>query len=243
MTALTRVGALGIGLAVAIVGTATVASAAPVNLVTNGDFSNGESGFASEYLWNSTLGYDPGVYTVSNDPALWHPNFIHLGDHTTGTGMMFIGNGSTTPAQTVWQSEAIDVEADLKYYFEAYATNVCCTDFIRPDGQSVLNFTLAFNGGPIISLGTRSTNGGEPGIWEGLSTNWISPGAGTVVLSLVDFDSRYDANDFAIDDVYFGAESTVVPEPATIVLILTGLPLARAAYRRRPKRQATGRRV
>ena len=238
MTALPRICIVVIGISLAALCTTTPVGAAPVNLVNNGDFSGGNTGFGSGYAWNSELGWDPGTFTVTDNPALWHPAFTTLGDHTTGTGRMFVGNGSTVPGSTVWQSQTINVAEGLEYYFEAFASNVCCNNFLRNGGQSMLDFRLSFNGGPARSLGIRTTDTLRPGLWEGLSTQWMSQGAGNVTLSLVDLTSIYDANDFALDDVYFGSESTV-PEPATVILLVTGLPLARAAYRRRVARQTS----
>lgn len=211
--------------------------ASPINLVTNGDFSAGYSGFDSDYTRTLTDGWDPNTFTVTNDPGLWHPTFASIGDHTTGSGMMFVGNGSTTLGGRVWESDSIDVFDGQQYYFEAFVSNVCCTDFIRDHGQSVLDFRIAFNGGPWQSLGVRETDTLLPGLWNGLSTEWIAPSAGSVSLRLINLSSAYDANDFAMDDVYFGGESTVTPEPATLLLILGGLPLARAAQRRRAARE------
>ena len=241
MTALPRIYIVGLGISLAALGTPTSVGAAPVNLVNNGDFSGGNTGFGSDYVRNPELGWDPATFTITDDPALWHPSFITLGDHTTGTGRMFVGNGSTAQGSTVWQSQTIDVAAGLDYYFEAFVSNVCCDNFLRTNGESMLDFRLSFNGGPARSLGIRATDTLRPGLWEGLSTQWLSQEGGSVTLSLVDLTSIYDANDFALDDVYFGSETTLdpVPEPATVILLLTGLPLARAAYRRRIERQTS----
>ncbi len=241
MTALPRICIVGLGISLAALVTPTSVGAAPVNLVNNGDFSGGNTGFGSDYTLNPTLGWDPATYTVTDNPALWHPAFVTLGDHTTGTGKMFVGNGSTSTGSTVWQSQTIDVAAGLDYYFEAFVSNVCCDNFIRTGGQSMLDFRLSFNGGPARSLGIRATDTLRPGLWDGLSTQWMSQEVGTVTLSLVDLTSIYDANDFAIDDVYFGSETTIdpIPEPASVLLLLTGLPLARAAYRRRIAKQTS----
>ena len=243
MTTLHRIWLVAIGVSIAALGIPAPVGAAPVNLVANGDFSGGISDFGSDYAVTG-LGWDPATFTVTDDPALWHPSFVTVGDHTSGTGQMFVGNGSTVPGGTVWKSQTIDVVGGLDYYFEAFVSNVCCDDFLRQSGQSLLDFRLSFNGGLSRSLGIRQTDTMRPGLWSGLSTDWMSEDAGSVTLSLVDLTSIYDANDFAIDDVYFGAGSSLtspdpVPEPASVLLLLTGLPLARAAYQRRAARQTS----
>lgn len=209
--------------------------AAPVNLVSNGDFSNGFADFASDYRQAGSSLWDPGTYTVSDDPSEWHPWFAPIGDHTTGTGQMFIGNGSLTPGHRVWESDSIGVTAGRQYFFEAFVSNVCCTDYFR-DAHSALDFMIAFDGGPWTSLGVRETNSSAPGLWSGLSTQWTAGGTGTVSLKLVDLNTVYDGNDFAMDDVFFGNESSVAPEPASMLLLLTALPIAHAARRRQQKK-------
>lgn len=55
MTRLARLAALGIAMGV-VVGASNVASAAPVNLASNGNFSAGKDGFRSEYVYKT-----PGI--------------------------------------------------------------------------------------------------------------------------------------------------------------------------------------
>ena len=85
------------------------------------------------------------------------------------------------------------------------------------------------------SLGIVTTDLDLAGTWEGLSRTWNSGSATSVVLSLINRNTARTGNDFAIDDVYFGTESTMtpVPEPETWLLMLVGLGAAAAALRRR----------
>ena len=74
------------------------------NLVINGDFEKGNTGFTTGY----TLGdvSNPGGYSISPRPATAPGAFAdwcNCGDHTTATGKMMVVNGATTPGVTVWE--------------------------------------------------------------------------------------------------------------------------------------------
>lgn len=70
------------------------------NLIVNGDFEAGNTGFTTEYKYLDpsvtgtwTLGPEY-MYTVSTNPSLYHSQWANFGDHTTGTGKMMIVNGT-----------------------------------------------------------------------------------------------------------------------------------------------------
>ncbi len=63
------------------------------NLIVNGDFSQGNTGFLSNYTL-STSGNQEGTYTVAGNPASWDPGFSNCTDHTGGNGNMLLVNGS-----------------------------------------------------------------------------------------------------------------------------------------------------
>jgi len=207
---------------------ATTASALPANLVSNGDFEAGNSGFTSGYS-NSGSNTTEGQYTVASNPYPWNGLFISSGDHTSGHGLMMVANGAPTAGQVVWRSNSIAVASSTNYFFEAFVNNVCCASPFPGNTASILEFSLSLNGGAAISLGTKITNINLAGTWEGLSTNYFFSGGGSVVLSLINQNTNQAGNDFAIDDVFFGTESTVdptptsVPEPMTLSLLALGL--------------------
>src|SRR6202008_2603979 len=63
-------------------------------LVTNGDFSAGNTGFSSNYILGTGGSYgavsNAGTYSITTNPKLAHSNFAIFGDHTTGTGNMLV---------------------------------------------------------------------------------------------------------------------------------------------------------
>ena len=64
---------------------------ADVNLVANGDFSLGNTGFTSQYVYTTNL-FPEDTYVVGDNPNHFHPQGANFGDHTTGTGLMLIAN-------------------------------------------------------------------------------------------------------------------------------------------------------
>lgn len=104
-------------------------SAAPVlgadgNLVDNGDFEDGDTGFETEYTYLDpaiTGGWTLGpeyMYTVSTDPSLYHSAWTSFGDHTTGDGLMMIVNGTPPSAgdpKLVWGQTTVALECVPTY--------------------------------------------------------------------------------------------------------------------------------
>lgn len=181
----------------------------PVNLIPNGDFEQGNANFGSDYAYAATTNTVEGQYTVGKNAQTWNGALVTAGDHTSGSSLMFIGNGKATPDR-VWFTATIAVQANTSYYFEAFVMNLCCTqqsgigDGVNPVGPSVLSF---YANGQL--LGTRTSS--KLGVWEGLTTSWNSGSSTTVDLKLVNSNTVALGNDFAVDDVYLGTVSTVLP--------------------------------
>jgi len=181
----------------------------PVNLIPNGDFEQGNTSFGSDYAYAATTNTVEGQYTVGKNAQTWNGALVSAGDHTSGSSLMFIGNGKATPDR-VWFTATIAVQQNTSYYFEAFVQNLCCTpqsglgDGVNPVGPSVLSF---YANGQL--LGTRTSS--KIGVWEGLTTSWDSGSATTVDLKLVNSNTDALGNDFAVDDVYLGTVSTVLP--------------------------------
>lgn len=178
-----------------------------VNLIPNGTFEQGNVLFGSDYTFamNNTV---EGEYTVGTNGQAFNGALVTAGDHTSGMSKMFIGNGKATPDRVWFTNNAITVDPNTPYYFEAFVMNLCCAmglgNGIDPVGPSVLSF---YANGQL--LGTRTSM--KLGKWEGLTTNWNSGAATTVTLKLVNANTEALGNDFAVDDIYLGTVSTVNP--------------------------------
>lgn len=160
------------------------------NLVVNGDFSNGNSGFTSAYNW-STSGIPDGVYFVSNNPNLWHPAMPFCTDHTTGTGNMLLVNGSAQANVQVW-SQTITVTPNTNYAFSAWLQHITTINPAR------LQFSI--NGNTIGNIfQANSTNC----IWDQFYTVWNSGNYTTATISVVNQNTVFSGNDFALDDISF----------------------------------------
>lgn len=175
------------------------------NLVLNGDFSLGNTNFGTDYAYatNNTV---EGQYTVGASGQAFNGSLVSAKDHTSAGGQMFIGNGKATPDRVWFTSTPITVTPNTRYYFEAWVMNLCCAsglgNGIDPVGPSALSFYANDQ-----LLGTRTSK--KLGQWEGLTTNWDSGGATTVTLKLVNANTEALGNDFAVDDIYLGTDTTM----------------------------------
>lgn len=195
------------------------------NIVTNGDFSSGNTGFNSSYTYMTTGSFCPtcccgvlsleGTYTVGANPNTYHTNFTAFGDHTTGSGKMLIVNGASVTGVTVWK-ENIPIMPNTNYVFSVWATSV------NPASPAILNFSI--NGS---ALGTISLSGSvADGTWQYFTTTWNSGStSGSVPIALVNQNTASGGNDFAVDDIVFAPvyrQNVIVNLNPIPVLALTG---------------------
>jgi len=193
-------------------GNATVAVAK--ELVVNGNFSNGNTGFTSDYTYyadiagNNELVNDAGTngYGVGTNGQLYHPLFFGQ-DHTKNSAgnrnfLMVNGHGKTL---VVWKT-SVNVIPNTTYYFSAWGMSL---NNIPPYAK--LQFNV--NGSQVGTIGElnpgagNNTNNG----WIRFYGTWTSgPTTTSAAISITDLETALNGNDFGLDDVSFGSLSTFI---------------------------------
>ena len=165
------------------------------NLLQNGNFSQGNTGFVTGYTNSTDLGPE-GNFTIGDNPAHYHAAGVaSFGDHTTGSGQMFIGNGAIAPNVTVWQ-ETVAVQPGTNYNFSGWAREWGGTT--TDPSPAVLHVEI--NGQP---AGADYHVPGAVTQWSQFSYTWNSGAATAATIRIVDLNTVAAGNDFALDDLSF----------------------------------------
>ncbi len=181
------------------------------NLIVNGDFTSGNSGFTSNYTYTTTDLHPEGYYAVGKNPKSLHSDFSACGDHTTGTGKMLIVNGNVVPNIKVW-GQPITVKANTYYAFYAYVTPV------HPTNPPVLQFSI--NGSVI---GAPFTSSNATCTWQKFYAVWYSGSITNANISIVNQNTIANGNDFALDDIKFVELCTATNKVTVTVGPLTSI--------------------
>lgn len=176
------------------------------NLVSNGDFENGNTGFSSEYLYgtsNTSFGY----YFIGTDPALWNGSAISHKDHTSGAGKMMMVDGAVAPVgpifKIVW-SQMITVTPNTDYTFSTWVQNSGNSSNFLPVANLHLMTNDEYQGGGILA-------DAPAGIWKNWIQVWNSGNNTNVTLKIVDFTVSGQGNNFELDDLSFKVEQSCTP--------------------------------
>jgi gliding motility-associated-like protein len=183
------------------------------NLVFNGDFSLGNTGFTTEY----TQIADPspfGVqssYDIVTNPNDWFSPFASCGDHTTGTGNLMVFDGSTDPTGTIkaWCSGTpIAVTPNTSYTFSYYVASVA--------PQNPAKLEVLING---VSLAAAVTAPTSTCLWTLVSHVWNSGTNTTADICIYDREFIDFGNDFALDDISLVETATCLYEKSVTVTV------------------------
>ncbi len=179
---------------------------AHANLIVNGDFESGNTGFASDYSYAPGDITPAASYDVLADPHDAHSAATSYYDHTLGTdqGLMMAINGDT--AQGVPWRQTVTVLPNQLYDFAAWTSSWF-------GGNWALRMRV--NG---AAVGDDLTTPGSTGVWEQHTRQWASGSATSATLEIVNLSTAFAGNDFALDDLSF----TLVPEPTSLAVIALG---------------------
>lgn len=173
------------------------------NLVTNGDFEGGNTGFTTEYI-NSPMNLFPArTYGILTNPRSAHASFAVMGDHTSGTGNMMVVNGATASSPVVWAQE-VNVQSNRVYFFSTWAANVL--------GGTPSRFVFRING---VTLEPQVILPSQAAVWQNYTTTWGSESSTSALLEIIFVSTEFNGNDSALDDVLF-REASLEPVQVSI---------------------------
>jgi hypothetical protein len=152
-------------------------------------------------------------YTIINNPKTADTNFISIGDHTTGTGDMFVVASNALPT-VVYQTKVSGLCTNLLYSFNAYVVNVSDTTAEtfcnNVGGYEVPNLTFemvdaASSSSTPLVLSSLNTGNIWNHTWQSYGMRVALPSSsGTIYLRIINNGGGGCGNSFALDDITFG---------------------------------------
>ncbi len=171
------------------------------NLINNGDFEDGATGFTTQYaltfpgytcpngnqVWG-LLGCE-GTYFVGPSSSAVHTNFANCTPHG-GSNMMMLNGASSL--QELW-CQTIAVMPNTDYVFQAFATS------IESSSPAILQFAIdgTLLGSP-FALSATTCN------WQEFYEIWNSGSNTSIEICITNQNTAGGGNDFALDDIFFG---------------------------------------
>lgn len=164
-----------------------------VNVITNGDFSQGNSGFSTQMTLGSGF-FCPlcpeGTYAVGSFAFLYHSDFVGQ-DHTNPpVGQFMIANGTAQEGVEVW-CQNVELEPQTDYTIRYWGRDV--TNNSNPHPLAVLHVSI--NG--VLVGDSLVAEGG----WQENVITWNSGDLVNAEICIVNYQSNPGGNDFGLDDI------------------------------------------
>ena len=193
------------------------------NIVTNGDFQSGNTGFTSGYSYYTTnsntwgiIGQE-GTYTINSSSANVHNNFgtYICYDHTYGnsTGKCMYVNGAGSANTTVWQ-QVINVQPNTDHIFITWVASLGQGSTCSSSELARLQFSI--NGQTIGSIFTAPDTTAQ---WQQFYQIWNSGNSTSATIRILNQNTVNSGNDFALDDISFSPMYTCTDSVTVEVLV------------------------
>lgn len=195
---------------------------ASANIIVNGDFSSGNTGFTSDYTYTSPNTSEGQYYVLSGNANTWNGGFSSLVG-VGGSGNYLIANGSDDASKSPWaqtvSSPSVTLTADTNspvyYRFEAQIANIFPFNggFPAPD----LAFEISVDGGAFNKF--TATPFLSPGSWNLVyADTYLTSAPSSLSFRLRNQSTYLNGNDFAVDSIYFGLTTAAPSYPSSPIL-------------------------
>lgn len=162
-----------------------------IELIENGDFEAGNSGFQSDYIYDFYFLDLPGYFYVLDDASLYHSTFAACGDKTTGSGKMMFVNGDEAPDKTVWSQNVGPFLPGIQYEFSFWATSIVELHPARFD--VLIDGEKANESEFLLRIDTCD--------WNFFFVRFEFDAQTYAEISIIDNNNQFFGNDFALDDI------------------------------------------
>lgn len=177
-------------------------------LVTNGSFENGFTGFTSDYALINGI-CQPKEYDLANQTTVVGMcNNWGGSNHTNSlpAGLFFVADGSQTPGDAAWKSLPVTITANTSYELCAFVNNLNDPSLNLTD--PVIEAYLIDGAGTPTQLTSASlpaTVPEFPDTWVQVGAIWVSPQSpiSPYTLQFRTAATSFGGNNFALDDISF----------------------------------------
>jgi gliding motility-associated-like protein len=164
------------------------------NVVVNGGFEAGYTGFSTDYNYvanpsHHNLGF--GNFVINEDAHNVWPLQHQYG--YGGDGLFMIVDGASSPNATVW-SQTVNVQPNTAYDFSAQIVSLCASDI------SVARLQFVVNGvqlGPVFEAPSTLYQ------WVKFHDFWNSGNDTVATITILNQNTNGQGNDFGLDDIVF----------------------------------------
>jgi hypothetical protein len=169
------------------------------NLIVNGNFARGATGFSTGLKYESTSIEPEGTCVVGPNPLFYHPvgaSVVSPG----GSGNMLIVNGATRPNVKIWQ-ETVSVTPGLSFGFSV----LCASWGGATDADVSPAIPEVHVNGEVIAAITLPAADGQ---WTAMTGTWFAK-TNTATITLTDVNTAAAGNDSTYDDFSFSALAAI----------------------------------
>ncbi|OGU40701.1 MAG: hypothetical protein A2X61_08695 [Ignavibacteria bacterium GWB2_35_12] len=169
--------------------------------IFNGDFSQGNTGFFTDYIYSvNDLIYE-GYYTITSNPYAIYDVLSPCTDHTPGSDSLmmlvngyFIDDSTYIPTEVIWGDSIMNVIPNNDYVFSLWATSCIYREPARLE--------VNINGQKLKGVLQLSDT---VCLWYYQEFLWNSDTNKMAIITIIDAINKASGNDFAIDDLSFRA--------------------------------------